>query len=125
MSNYFTDHDAVVMTIQQYIAGCKKGESALMRPAFHPDAGFIGYADGTLVKGTDFLFDYIDKNGPSPGIEPRFAAVHVVNTIAMVRLEVENFSGKLAGSGVHMSDFFTLIKTPEGWRITHKTFHWH
>jgi hypothetical protein len=125
MSKYFTEYDAIVETVQRYIDGCKKGESALMRPAFHPEASFFGYAGGELVTGTAFLFDYIDKNGPAPDVQPRFAAVDIVESIATVRLEVESFSGALAGSGVHMSDFFTLIKTPEGWRITQKSFHWH
>jgi hypothetical protein len=24
-----------------------------------------------------------------------------------------------------MSDFFTFLRMPEGWRITQKAFHWH
>jgi hypothetical protein len=125
MSEYFIEHDAIVETVQRYIDGCKNGKSALMRPAFHPEAKFFGYADDTLATETAFLFDYIDKNGPSPDIETRFVAIDIAESIATVRLEVENFSGALAGSGVHMSDFFTLIKTDEGWRITQKSFHWH
>jgi len=43
----------------------------------------------------------------------------------VVRLEVTGWSGKLAGSGVRMSDLFTLLKTPSGWKIIQKAFHWH
>lgn len=125
MDQYFTEHDAIVKTMQLYVDGCRKGESGVMRPAFHAEAGFIGYAGGDLVTGTGFLFDYIDKNGPASEVQARFAVVEIEKSVALVRLEIENFSGKLAGSGVHMSDFFTLIKTPKGWQITHKTFHWH
>jgi hypothetical protein len=81
--------------------------------------------DGTLANGTAFLYEWIDANGPAPQIEPRYISVDIVETIAVVRLDVHNFTGKLAGSGVRMSDVFTLLKTPEGWRIVQKAFHWH
>ena len=125
MSGYAAEHDEIVKTMQLYIEGSKEGKSSLMRPAFHPDASFLGYAGGDLVKGIQSLFDWIDKNGPAPDIQARFASVDILNSIAVVRLEVENWSGRLAGSGVHMSDLFTLLKTPTGWKIIQKAFHWH
>jgi hypothetical protein len=96
-----------------------------MRPAFHADASFFGYAGGQLAVGPAFLFVWIDKNGPAPKIEPRIVSVDILDSIAMVRLEVGGWSGKLAGSDVRMSDLFTLLKTPSGWRIIQKAFHWH
>ena len=125
MGKYSDEHDAVLAAMQKYIDGCRKGSSALMRPAFHPAASCFGYAGGDLVTEAEFLFDWIDKNGPAPDIEPRFASIDILNSIAVVRLEVENWSGKQAGAGVRMSDLFTLLKTPEGWRIIQKAFHWH
>ena len=70
-----------------------------MRPAFHPDASFFGYAGEQLAIGTPFLFDWIDKNGPAPKIEPRVVSVDILGSIAVVRLEVAGWSGKMAGSG--------------------------
>lgn len=118
-------HDDILKTLQLYIDGSKRGQSDLMRPAFHPEASFFGYAGERLAVGTGFLFDWIDKNGPSPDIEPRVLSVDIMETIAVVRLEVASWSGKLAGSGVRMSDIFTLIRMPEGWKIIQKAFHWH
>jgi hypothetical protein len=71
------------------------------------------------------LFDWIDKNGPAPKIEPRVVSVDILDSIAVVRLEVAGWSGNLAGSGVRMSDLFTLLKMPGGWKIVQKVFHWH
>jgi hypothetical protein len=71
------------------------------------------------------LFGWIDGNGPAPGIEPRVVGIEILETVAVVRLEVEHWSGKLAGSDAHMSDIFTLLRTEEGWKISQKTFHWH
>ena len=118
-------HDEIQATIQMYIDGSKEGRSDLMRPAFHPNASFFGFAGDQLAVGTPFLFDWIDANGPATHIEPRVVSVDIVETIAVVRLEVSNWSGKLVGSGVHMSDLFTLLRMPEGWKIIQKAFHWH
>jgi Putative lumazine-binding len=46
------------------------------------------------------------------------------NQIAAVRLEVDGWSGALAGPDVRMSDIFTLLKTDTGWKIIQKAFHW-
>jgi hypothetical protein len=123
---YAREHDAIVATMRHYIDGGRAGQSALMRPGFLPDATMVGYVGDTLLSGpVQTLYDWIDGNGPAPDIEPRFAAVEIMDTIAVVRLEVERWSGKLAGSDVHMSDAFTLVKTGDGWKIAHKIFHWH
>ena len=122
---YLREYDAIAKTMQKYVDGSKHGKSELMRPAFHPDASFFGYAGEQLAVGTQFLFDWIDKNGPAPDIEPRTISVDILETIAVVHFEVAGWSGSLAGSGVRMSDLFTLLKTPDGWKIIQKAFHWH
>jgi hypothetical protein len=124
-TEYLGEYDKIVQIMQMYIDGCKQGRSELMRPAFHTNASFFGYAGGQLAVGTQFLFDWIDQNGPALKIEPRIVSVDILDSIAVVRLEVAGWSGKLAGSGVRMSDLFTLLKTPEGWKIIQKAFHWH
>ena len=120
-----TEHDAILKALQFYIDGCKQGNSGLMRTAFHPQASFFGYVGPQLAVGAEFLFDWIDRNGPAPDIESRVVSVDIAESIAVVRLEVANWSGKLAGSGVRMSDLFTFLRMPEGWRIIQKAFHWH
>jgi len=124
-NEYLTDYDAIVKTMQMYIDGSRQGKSGLMRPAFHPDASFFGYAGEQSATGTKFLFDWIDKNGPAPKIEARIVSVDILDSIAVVRLEVAGWSGNLAGLGVRMSDLFTLLKMPDGWKIIQKAFHWH
>jgi hypothetical protein len=124
-SGYLTEYDKIVQTMDMYIDGSKQGKSEVMRPAFHPSASFFGYAGEQLAIGTTFLFEWIDKNGPAPNIEPRIVSVDILESIAVVRLEVADWSGNLAGSGVRMSDLFTLLKTPGGWKIIQKAFHWH
>jgi len=124
-SEYLNEYDSIVKIMQSYIDGSKQGKSEIMRPAFHPNASFFGYAGGQLVSGTQLLFDWIDKNGPAAKIEPRVMSVDILDSIAVVRLEVAGWSGKLAGSDARMSDLFTLLKTTSGWKIIQKAFHWH
>jgi len=123
-ANNQAEHDAILKTLQLYIDGCKQGDSAVMRPAFHEQASFFGYVGDQLAAGLGFLFDWIDRNGTAPSLEARVVSVDVAESIAVVRLEVANFTGRLAGSGAQMSDIFTFLRTPEGWRIIQKAFHW-
>jgi Putative lumazine-binding len=120
-----SEHDAILKTLQLYIDGCKQGNGELMRPAFHAQASFFGHAGDPLAVGLDFLFDWIKRNGPAPNIEPRVVSVDIAESIAVVRLEVANWSGNLASSAVRMSDFFTFLRMPEGWIIIQKAFHWY
>jgi hypothetical protein len=124
LNTYGTEYDAVVKTVQLYIDSCEQGNSQVMRPAFHEQAGFFGYVGEDLAVGTSFLFNWIDNNGPSPNIRPRFVSVEILESIAAVHLEVDGWSGRLAGPTVCMSDIFTLLKTADGWRIIQKAFHW-
>ena len=71
------------------------------------------------------LFEFIDNNGPAPDLQARFESVEIVGKVACLRLELEGFSGKLAGTGVSMSDIFTLMLVDESWVIVQKAFHWH
>lgn len=123
---YLAEHDAITRTMHCYIAGARAGEGNLMRPAFHPCATISGYCQGIEYSGSvEHVFQWVDANGPAPNIKPRFARIEIIETIAVVHLEVQNWSGKLAGANARASDVFTLLKCDGDWKITHKLFHWH
>jgi len=123
VNGYLVEHDAITRTMHCYIAGARAGDSNLMRPAFHPSATISGFCQGVEYSGSiQHVFEWIDKNGPAPTIEPRF---EVIGTVAVVHLEVQRWSGKLAGANARASDVFTLLRTNGQWKITHKLFHWH
>ena len=109
-----------------YIAGARAGDSDLMRPAFHPTATISGYCQGVEYTGSvEHVFQWINENGSAPNLNPRFARIEIIDTIAVVHLEVRGWSGKLAGANARASDVFTLLKCNGEWKITHKLFHWH
>ena len=123
---YLFEHDAITRTMHCYIAGARAGDADLMRPAFHPSAAISGYCQGVEYSGSvEHVFEWIDANGPAPNITARFARIEIIETIAVVHLEVQHWSGKLAGANARASDVFTLLKVDGDWKITHKLFHWH
>jgi Putative lumazine-binding len=123
---YLVEHDAITRTMHRYIAGARQGNADLMRPAFHPSATISGYCQGVEYTGSvEHVFEWITQNGPAPNISARFARIETIESIAVVHLEVQHWSGKLAGANARASDVFTLLKWNGKWKITHKLFHWH
>jgi Putative lumazine-binding len=123
---YLAEHDAITRTMHCYIAGARAGDGELMRPAFHPSATISGYCQGVEYSGSvEHVFQWVTANGPVPNINPRFARIEIIESIAVVHLEVQHWSGKLAGANARASDVFTLLKWNGEWKITHKLFHWH
>jgi len=123
---YLVEHDAITRTMHCYIAGARAGDGDLMRAAFHPSATISGYCQGVEYSGSvDHVFQWITANGPAPNINPRFARIEIIESIAVVHLEVQRWSGRLAGANARASDVFTLLKRNGEWKITHKLFHWH
>lgn len=125
-NGYLAEHDAITRTMHCYIAGARAGDGDLMRSAFHPSATISGYCQGVEYSGSvEHVFQWVTCNGPAPNIEPRFARIEIIETIAVVHLEVQHWSGKFAGANARASDVFTLLKCDGQWKITHKLFHWH
>jgi hypothetical protein len=126
VNGYLVEHDAITRTMHRYIAGARAGDGDLMRPAFHPSATISGYCQGVEYTGSvEHVFRWVTENGPAPNISPRFARIEIIESIAVVHLEVQGWSGKLAGANARASDVFTLLKWNNEWKITHKLFHWH
>jgi len=126
ISGYLLEHDAITRTMDRDIAGVRAGDGEFMRPAFHPEATMSGYCQGVEYSGSiEHVFGWVIANGPAPDIEPRFARIEIIETIALVHLKVRRWSGKLAGAKSRASDVFTLLKLNGEWKITHKLFHWH
>ncbi len=124
--SYISDYDGIVAAMDHYLEGVRTGSSAVMKARFHEHCTFYGYFNGQLLAGAiQMLFDWVDGNGPAAEMEWRFASIEILKTIAVVRLELENVKGKLAGAtGARFSDLFQLIKVESKWLISQKSFHW-
>ncbi|MBL8210746.1 MAG: nuclear transport factor 2 family protein [Bryobacterales bacterium] len=125
VSSYLLEHDAITRTMHCYIAAAREGNGELFRPACHPQATMAGYCQGVEYSGSmEHVFAWVTANGPAPNIEPRFARIEIVETIALVHLEVQKWTGRLLGAPARASDVFTLLRVNGEWKITHKVFHW-
>ena len=122
-----TAYDAIVDVMNRYIEGVRTGSSSIMKPAFHEGCTFYGHYQGQLLAGPiQMLFDWVDGNGPATDIQMRIASVDIRESIASVRIEIENMTGVLAGnSPSRLTDLFQLIRIDGSWMISQKSFHWY
>ncbi len=115
-----SEYDAIAKVVQHYIDGAKSGKGDDMNPAFHKDATIFGYAGADLFAGPiQLLFDWNDENGPAAELQARIASIDLVDTVATVRLELNNWGG------YRYTDLFTLLKVDGEWKIMNKVFHLH
>jgi hypothetical protein len=119
-ANEASDREAITKTIDTYVKGGKSGKSDDMKPAFHPGATMFGYVEDQLLGGSiQNLYDWNDKNGAATELESRISSIDIAGNIAMVRLELDNWTGH------KFTDMFTLLKTDGDWRIISKVFYLH
>ena len=121
------DVEAVKSVVKSaYVDGVHaKGDVALMRAGFHPAFRMLTLRDGALTPVT--LDEWAgrvekgaaDKSAPRPEIRADFTSVDVTRDAAVVRLEL--FRG-----GKHaFTDYLSLYRFPDGWKIVAKTFQAH
>lgn len=121
MSTACTDDVRLIReAIQKYFDGARTGNSDIMKPAFHEEATMFGFIGPDLVAGTiQNLYDWNNENGAAADISSQITNIDIEGTIASVRAESDNWTG------YKFSDFFTLIKIGDDWKITNKVFHLH
>ena len=115
-----SEYDAIEKIIQHYLDGARSGKGEDMKPAFHKDATIFGYAGPDLFAGPiQQLFDWADDSDPATRLQARIASMDVVDSVATVRLELDNWNGS------RYTDMFTLLKVDGEWKIMNKVFHLH
>ncbi len=115
-----SEYDAIAKVVQHYIDGAKSGRGDDMKPAFHKDATIFGYVGADLFAGPiQQLFAWTDENDPATGLQARITNIDLIDTVATVRLELDNWNGH------RYTDLFTLLKVDGEWKIMNKIFHLH
>ncbi len=115
-----SEYDVIADVVQHYIDGAKSGKGDDMKPAFHEDATVFGYVGADLFAGPiQNLFAWTDQNGPATGLKALIASIDLIDTVATVRLELDNWTG------FRFTDLFTLLKVDGEWKIMNKVFHVH
>jgi hypothetical protein len=61
----------------------------------------------------------MDQNPAAEGLQVRVVSVNVEQTVASMRLEMDDWGGN------RFTDMFTILKVDGGWKMTNKVFHLH
>ncbi len=119
-SQDISEFEAITATVQHYIDGAREGSGKTMKVAFHDDAQIFGYgAQGLFAAPIQELFDRVDESGSAPETKARIVNIDIADTVATVRLELDEWSGR------RFTDFFTLLKLDGTWTIMNKVYHLH
>ena len=114
------DIEAISSVIQTYAEGGRKGDAAIMKPAFREDATIHGYLGGGLLAGPiDILLDWVAESPPAQDLQANIINIDLAHTVATARVEIIGWLGH------RFTDQFTLLKENGAWTITSKVFHTH
>lgn len=114
------DYEAITKLVQHYINGAISGKGSDMSPAFHNEATIFGYVGSDFFSGPiQNLYDWNDQNGPAKDLISKIVSIDIVETIASVRVESDNWTGH------RFTDFFNVLKVDGEWKIMNKIFHLH
>ena len=114
------EYAAITETVGHYLAGAHSGKGDDMRPAFHEQATIFGYVGEDLFAGPiEGLYQWNDENGPAAEVVTQVSIIQVVESVAIVRVDADNWTGH------RFTDFFTMLKVDGRWKIMNKVFHLH
>lgn len=112
----------VEATVEDYLNGMILAEAEVTRRAFHPQAAIVGHeAHGLDWLGVEDFIAGCTAAGPQPGGREGYARIVQVQTvgdIACVTLE-DDYDGS------RYTDYLTLLRSGDAWRIVSKTFYRH
>lgn len=120
MSKEMDEVQAIVEVIELYVAGARSKVSATMRHAFSDDATIFGYAGQDLFSGSmTQLYTWHEGNGPAESLRSQITSIDVIETVAIVRVELDDWTG------LRFTDLLSMLKVAGQWRIVNKVFHLH
>lgn len=113
-----SEYAGIAQAVSYYVHGARTGCSTEMAKAFAPGATIFGYDETGLFAGPiQKLFDWNEANGAAVDIKADIQSIEIAQTVATVRLEIENWTGH------RFTDLFTLLKLDGRWLIVNKVFH--
>jgi hypothetical protein len=115
-----SDVEAIEEVMQTYIRGAISGRVEDLEPAFYEQATIHGYVGPDLFAGPiQGFYEWHTQNGPAAELQCRTVSIDIEGSIAMVRIELDNWTGH------RFTDMFTLLRMDGAWKIISKVFHMH
>ncbi|MEQ8901725.1 MAG: nuclear transport factor 2 family protein [Roseovarius sp.] len=108
-------------TIDRYVEGMRTADVALLRSAFHEHASMFGdFGDDQMAAPIETLFHWaaaeLEPGATGDDHRVEIEDVEIAGDVALARVYERDFFGGDA------REFFTLVRTSEGWRITCKSW---
>lgn len=117
--NSITDYEAIINTMKTYTEGFRTGDTTIFNDVFTKDAVMYGYWNGHFVEGSiENLHTSVKHAGAAPNIISHVSILDKTTTTAVVRNEVE-----ANATGDNFTEFHSLIKEGDDWKIVSKVFH--
>ena len=115
-----TDHDQadVLVPLNLYLQGHATGDGSFMERAFHPDAKLFWTVEGELMQRT--AADYIAGMSGRPAANEAERKRHIVDV--NVTGDVATAKIELDYPGVFLTDYMSLVRIGEDWKIINKIF---
>jgi len=121
MNTESSDWTRIEQTVEDYFQGMYHSDTDRLGRAFHPDAFLMGYFNGkqTRISLQDWLAMIAKTPAPATGGEVydmKIVAADVTEDVAVVKVSD-------LYRGLRFTDYLTLMKLEQGWKIVHKAFH--
>lgn len=105
----------IAQVVQKYFDGTALGKPDLIREAFLPSLNLQTIRDGKLHSRTAEQYIEVFKPGQPHDRKATLLSVDVTGIAATAKAEIT------MGPRVYV-DYFLLLKTPEGWKISNKIY---
>lgn len=113
------DEAGVREALNHYLAGHAKGDPAEFRAAFHDDFKMFLMRDGKVVQLTDDQYIAGVSGKPADDEARRKRSIDFVSVTgdtAVARITLDY-------PGVLVTDYMSLLKTADGWKVVNKLVH--
>ena len=113
-----SEFKAVKAVVEKYVEAVKASNHKICEPFFTKGASCYGITSGEVTDGNiPGLRKVLDAAKPNPNIDSHIDVLYVDGTIAIARLLEDGWEG------YDFSDYFTLMKIGEEWKIAAKCWH--
>lgn len=117
------DFDGVTKTLTDYFDGLYHSDTKILGRVFHPQARYVtATGDELLNLGMDEYLPIVDKREP-PAARGE-ARQDMIQSIDFAGPKTAFARVNCAIGERYFTDFLTLIRTEDGWRIIAKVFHY-
>lgn len=112
------EYKAVELAAMNFVRSVAEGNSSYAKHLFINEAVLFGYLDGQLEHGSiEQFYRNVDNVGPDSGFKARIDVIDVEETLAVVRVLEENWSGR-----IDFTDYLLLMKIGGEWKCVAKAY---